>query len=158
MPTILEKMVGGACITLFLFINPTAQYNTSETLLQATIPSREIVIEVEKTVEIEKKSEIILAEVSAYSSSIDETDDTPFIAANGKRVYNGMIACPSRFPFETEIEILGETYKCGDRMAKRYRDGNHFDVWMESKEEAKSFGRIKTKITIKQKDEILAKN
>ena len=90
----------------------------------------------------------INANVSAYTSSADETDENPWENAAGTRPGPGSLACPSRFALGTEFVIEGEVYTCDDRMNKRYRDGNHFDVWVESKEEAYEFGRQELTITV----------
>ncbi len=93
--------------------------------------------------------EIIMAEVSAYTSEVNQTDDDPFTMASGKHVYDGAIACPDRFPFGTKVEIDGKVYTCEDRMNARYRDGNYFDIWMSNKAEAINFGRQTKQIIIK---------
>lgn len=85
--------------------------------------------------------EIVRASVSAYTSSPDETDDTPEINARGTKPGPGSIACPTRYPFGTEVIIKDESYFCDDRMNPRYADGNYFDIWMESKAEAIHWGR-----------------
>lgn len=83
----------------------------------------------------------IEATVTAYSSSEDETDDRPWEMASGRTVYDGAIACPSRFEFGTQVLIGERIFTCEDRMAKRYRDGNHFDIWLGSKGEALQYGK-----------------
>ena len=97
------------------------------------LPSNEI--------QIKKPENFIIADVSAYSSSVDETDDTPFITASGKTVENGIIAnnCLS---FGTEVEFEGNQYIVQDRMNKRY-GCEKFDIWLPSKEEAQRFGVAK---------------
>lgn len=92
--------------------------------------------------------ETIPAEVSAYTSSVEETDDDPMITANGETVARGTIACPSRFKFGTIIQIEKRIYVCNDRMNKRYRDTNHFDIWFESRSDALTFGRQKLTVHV----------
>jgi len=84
---------------------------------------------------------VVEAEVSAYTSSPDETWGDPFETASGARTRDGIIACPSRLEFGTKVEIEGKVYICEDRMAKRYRQGNYFDIWVENKEVAFAWGR-----------------
>ncbi|HDY66819.1 MAG TPA: hypothetical protein ENH85_03390 [Candidatus Scalindua sp.] len=92
-------------------------------------------------------SKSFVANVSAYSSSPDETDDSPFISADQNRVFKGLIACPRTFEFGTYFLIQGKLYYCGDRFNKRFellrnKDNMiHLDIWMETKEEAIEFGR-----------------
>lgn len=90
--------------------------------------------------EVEIKS-IITAVISAYSSSPEQTDDTPFHTANGERVAPGTIACPGALEFGTSVMIKGRQYTCNDRMNKRYRHGNYFDIWTPTRGEAVAFGR-----------------
>ncbi len=100
-------------------------------------------------------SEIIIAEVSAYTSRKIETDDTPCINAWGDNICNihkagiGIIACPSRFNRLDLIEINGEQFRCLDRMNIRYRNGNYFDIYFGMDlEGANKFGRQTKKIRI----------
>jgi 3D (Asp-Asp-Asp) domain-containing protein len=90
----------------------------------------------------------VMAEISGYTSSVDETDSTPFITASGQRTRYGIIACPSRFKFGQEVIINGKTYECQDRMNARYRDKNNFDIWFETKAEAFAWGRRTVEVTI----------
>jgi 3D (Asp-Asp-Asp) domain-containing protein len=92
--------------------------------------------------------EIVTAEVFAYSSSVDETDEDPFIMASGKHVYDGALACPSRLEFGTEVEIDGVMYVCEDRMNRRYRDKEVYDIWRQSKEDAYAWGRREISIKV----------
>lgn len=100
-------------------------------------------------------SEIIIAEVSAYTSRKIETDDTPCINAWGDNICNihkagiGIVACPSRFNRLDLIEINGEQFRCLDRMNVRYRNGNYFDIYFGMDlEGAKKFGRQTKQIKI----------
>lgn len=91
---------------------------------------------------------MVPATVTAYSSSVDETDDTPFITANGEHVGHGTLACPTKYPFGTKIKIEGRVYTCKDRMNARYRNIEHFDVWQGSKEEALNFGKKEVTVEV----------
>jgi len=80
--------------------------------------------------------------ITAYSSTPEQTDDTPFITASGKTTKDGIIA-NNYLPFGTKIkipELYGEkVFIVEDRMS--WRKGNyHFDVWFPSYQEAKNFG------------------
>lgn len=90
-----------------------------------------------------------IVSASAYSSSVDETDDTPFITAKGTYVRDGIVAA-NFLPFGTAIKIPAiygnKIFVVEDRMNSRYN--LNVDVWFPSKELAKQFGRKTIKIEI----------
>ncbi len=79
------------------------------------------------------------ATVTAYSSSPDETWGDPFTTASGRRVFDGLVACPREFPFGTKFKIGNDTYLCFDRLHQKFDD--RFDIWMSTKNAAKQFGK-----------------
>lgn len=78
-------------------------------------------------------------EVTAYSSSPDETWGDPFITASGRRVHDGLVACPRKYPFGTQFRIGSRIYTCWDRLHVRF--DHRFDIWKPSKQEALQFGK-----------------
>lgn len=82
-----------------------------------------------------------LVTVTAYSSTPEQTDDSPFTMASGKRVYDGAVAA-NFLPIGTKVmlpELYGEKiFTVEDRTHKRFSD--RVDVWMETEEEALRFG------------------
>ena len=91
---------------------------------------------------------MVLGIITGYTASIDETDDRPREMASGDEVFVGAIACPTRYPLGTKVEILGREYECLDRMNKRYRDGNHFDIYFQSRAEALTFGKQELLVSV----------
>jgi 3D (Asp-Asp-Asp) domain-containing protein len=79
------------------------------------------------------------AEFTAYSAGDGYTPG--IIMASTKEVYEGAIACPSKYKFGTKIEVEGKIYTCEDRMAKRFREGEYFDIYMNDINKALQFGR-----------------
>ncbi|MBI2055213.1 MAG: 3D domain-containing protein [Candidatus Sungbacteria bacterium] len=79
--------------------------------------------------------------VTAYTSSPDETDDTPSVTASGTNTRHGVIAA-NFLPFGTKVRIpnlFGDTvFTVEDRMARRFQD--RLDIWFPTKTEAKRFG------------------
>src|SRR5579864_3310915 len=79
--------------------------------------------------------------ITAYSSSPDETDDTPFITANGTHVHDGIVAT-NILPFGTKVmmpALFGDKiFTVEDRMNRRIK--NTMDIWMPSKRAALVFG------------------
>jgi 3D (Asp-Asp-Asp) domain-containing protein len=88
------------------------------------------------------------APVTAYTSSVEETDDTPDITASGSKTAKGTIACPDRLEFGRRVIVAGKEYVCLDRMNKRYRDMEMYDIWFETKGEAYEFGTRKLIIKV----------
>ena len=79
--------------------------------------------------------------VTAYSSTPDQCDDTPFITANGTYVHDGIVAA-NWLKFGTRVrlpEVFGDkVFVVADRMHPRFDD--RLDVWMETREQAIDFG------------------
>ena len=79
--------------------------------------------------------------MTAYSSTPDQTDSTPFITANGSHVRDGIVAA-NFLPFGTKVripEVFGDkVFSVEDRMNARYY--YKMDVWMPTYEEARDFG------------------
>jgi len=79
--------------------------------------------------------------VTAYSSSVDETDSTPFTTASGERVHDGVIAA-NFLPFGTKLMIPSlfgdKIFTVEDHMNRRLQAD--MDIWMTSKSKAIRFG------------------
>ncbi len=87
--------------------------------------------------------------ITAYSSTVDQTDDTPFITASGSYVRDG-VAAANILPFGTKFklpEIFGDQiFVVEDRMHPRYQ--NRIDIWFADREDATDFGKKWTKVEI----------
>jgi 3D (Asp-Asp-Asp) domain-containing protein len=79
--------------------------------------------------------------MTAYSSTPDQTDDTPFITASGTHVRDGIVAA-NFLPIGTQVkipEMYGDKiFVVEDRMNARYH--YKMDIWMETRQEAMNFG------------------
>jgi len=86
---------------------------------------------------------------TAYTSRVEETDDSPFIAAWGDHVFWGMIAS-NAFPRGTKIQIPDyygtKVFVVLDRMNARYY--HHIDIWMPELNDAKNWGSRYIKINV----------
>ena len=112
-------------------LEPAQQLTTihGQALVQTTNPDMPIVID----------NRFVL--VTAYSSTADQTDSTPFITASGAYVYDGIVAC-NFLKFGTRVrfpDIYGDKiFIVEDRMA--LKNSHKMDIWFGSREEAKQFG------------------
>lgn len=97
----------------------------------------------------DKPEKVVKILATAYSSSVDETDDTPFITASGSHVRNGVIAA-NFLPFGTNVRlpaVFGDkVFTVEDRLKDSYND--RVDIWFLSKGEALKFGVQVTEMEI----------
>ncbi|MEF8846934.1 MAG: hypothetical protein V5A57_00690 [Candidatus Paceibacterota bacterium] len=87
----------------------------------------------------ERKVKMIL---TAYSSTVDQTDSSPYTTASGARVRSGIVA-NNALPFGTKIKIPGlygdKTFVVEDRL--HWRKGDyHLDIWFPTRKQAINFG------------------
>jgi len=79
--------------------------------------------------------------VTAYSSTPDQTDSTPFITASNKHVRDGIVAA-NWLPFGTKIKIpavyADKIFVVEDRMNARYP--HRADIWFPARQKALDFG------------------
>lgn len=90
-----------------------------------------------------------LVTVTAYSSTPEETDDTPFTTASNTRVRDGVLAT-NFLPFGTKVKIPAlfgdKIFTVEDRMHQRKQ--GFVDIWMPSKAAALRFGITKAEIVV----------
>ena len=88
--------------------------------------------------------------ITAYSSTVGQTDSTPFITASNSTVRDGIVA-NNLLPFGTKIkvpELYGDkVFVVEDRMNKKKGD-YHLDIWFASTHEAQHFGSATTYIEV----------
>ncbi len=91
----------------------------------------------ENTRIVTKKKMRVLA--TAYSSTVDQCDSTPFITANGTHVYDGTLAA-NFLKFGTKVRfpaLYGDKiFTVEDRM----RSNTKVDLWFPTRQEAINFG------------------
>jgi len=99
--------------------------------------------------DFDENETIIKVEMTGYSSTPDQTDDTPFITASGKHVHDGTIAA-NFLKFGTKIkipELFGDkVFVVEDRMARRYF--HRVDIWFPDRSMALKFGKREAEIVI----------
>ncbi len=84
---------------------------------------------------------IIKVVLTAYSSTVDQTDDTPFITASNTRTRDGVVAA-NFLAFGTKVKIPSlfgdKIFIVEDRMARKHSD--KMDIWFPERHLAKKFG------------------
>lgn len=87
--------------------------------------------------------------ITAYSSTPDQTDNTPFITASGTHVHDGTIAS-NIFPFGALVKfprLYGDKiFVVEDRLAPK--NGHKIDIWFPTREAAKQFGVKITEVVV----------
>lgn len=77
--------------------------------------------------------------ITAYSSTPDQTDSSPFITAAGTHVHDGIVAA-NFLPFGTKVRIPSldpnKIFTVEDRMKSNVK----MDIWFSSRQEAINFG------------------
>jgi len=88
--------------------------------------------------------------ITAYSSTPDQTDQSPYVTAAGTPVRKGVVA-NNYLPFGTKIRIPeiyeDETFVVEDRMHWN-KPAHHLDIWFPSRARAIQFGSKTTYIEI----------
>jgi len=89
--------------------------------------------------------------LTAYSSTPDQTDDTPFITASNTRVRDGIVAA-NFLAFGTQIRIPSifgdKVFTVEDRMARKHPD--KIDIWFPERHLAKKFGIQEAEVIVMQ--------
>jgi 3D (Asp-Asp-Asp) domain-containing protein len=94
-------------------------------------------------------AETVTATVTGFNTVEAQTDNTPCVSASGDNICGrrDVVACPSRVPLGTWVEINERRYECLDRTASKY-DGR-FDISFDKDVEAAlNWGRRDVKVTI----------
>ena len=88
--------------------------------------------------------------ITAYSSTVWQTDDDPFITASGDEVQEGIVA-NNLLSFGTKVripELYGDrVFTVQDRMHRR-KGYYHLDIWFPSYTEAVNFGAKRTYVEV----------
>lgn len=140
-----------AVSTAVLLFSPGTAIKSTEVMKDAFLPM-EATIETAEALGRSLTGEAVETHevwVTAYSSTPEETDDTPFTTAMNSAVRDGIVAA-NFLPFGTKLQIpehFGDkVFTVEDRMHRRKT--NFVDIWMPTKEDAKRFGISYTSIVI----------
>ena len=95
------------------------------------------------------KNRFVKVVITAYSSRVGETDDTPFMTAAGTKVRPGVVAA-NWLPLGAKIRIPAlfgdQVFLVEDRMHSRMN--GKVDVWFSSTDEALRFGTQVARVEI----------
>jgi len=143
---LISSIIAGAIIGVCL-LGVVMPRITNANFFDNTYTSYVVKKSTEEAKKVAKKIDVV---ITAYSSTPEETDDTPFITASGYHVADGIVA-NNMLPFGTKIkipELYGDkVFTVLDRMNKRMGD-HRFDIWLPSKDLAINFGVKSTKIEV----------
>lgn len=125
----------------------------------------ELAADIRKESEAEEATTDILVTMTAYSSTVDQTDDTPFITSTQQPVRLGIVAVSrdllaGDLPYGTTLRVVetyGEPDSCGawdvnrilevqDTMHRRKQQ--QIDLWLPSREEALEWGYCQARVEI----------
>jgi len=104
--------------------------------------------------------EVYLLDVTGYSSTLNQTDEEPYINAANRSVRWGTVATnfPNReeaLPFDTKIRVPeffpDQVFVVEDRMNARFSD--RLDIWFPTKYQASAFG-IHRRVIVELLEEI----
>lgn len=125
-------------ILAFIFLLSLTIFNY---VFSPTIAETVVIDEKNSFLNSQKGKEIRVFTITGYSSSSDETDDTPWITAYNSVPRWGTVAS-NVLPFGTKIKIPSlfgdQIFVVEDKMNPRFNE--NIDIWFPSKLEAKEFG------------------
>ena len=129
-----------AIALFFFFVSILVVEPSVELAEQNQIKENDILMTFSKVEE--KKPNVVKVIVTAYSSTVWQTDEDPFVTASGIHVKEGIVA-NNMLPFGTEIKIpeyFGDkVFIVEDRMNRR-KGPYWVDIWFATTQEAVDFG------------------
>lgn len=132
-----------AALTILIIINPNGGFFMAQDDRDGqdtTIDSETFVIKQIETVEQKVETEWYYFVATAYSAD-DRSQGTNSTTATGKKVREGIIAVdPDIIPLGTNIEIKDMGVFIAEDTGGKIK-GNRVDIYFDSKQEAKEFGR-----------------
>lgn len=155
MNTIKEKISSAIVMGMFPFMltaNISSTIATLSTVANLSAMSNHLFSGINLKLDEEKWNTMEVV-ATAYSSTPEQTDSTPFITATGNRVRDGIIAA-NFLTFKTKIkipELYGDKiFVVDDRMNRRYNEVKppRIDIWMENYSDARKFGLKQVAIVI----------
>jgi 3D (Asp-Asp-Asp) domain-containing protein len=140
-----ERVVVGLFIFIYMLPWAFPQYSVSAAGLPFVQPESGTL----PTTEFREPDEVRWVTVTAYSSTPDQTDSTPFNTATGEHVYWGGVAANS-LAINSRVRFSGyhgdATFRVNDRMHRRFSD--RVDIWFPTRAEATAWGKRRVEVEI----------
>ncbi len=119
----------------------TQAQDKSATAVPTTVSPAETLTNSATAIPAAAVKEILALRITAYTSLADQTDNTPFITADGSYVHDGVVAT-NLLPFGTKVMIPSlfgdKVFTVDDRMNRKFM--HSMDIWMNSDGKAIVFG------------------
>ncbi|ADR37729.1 hypothetical protein Ocepr_2281 (plasmid) [Oceanithermus profundus DSM 14977] len=132
--------------------------------IETVVVERPVPVPVVTPTGLPERALVLELTLTAYSSTPDQTDSTPFVTASGQRVRDGIVAVSRdleqqglRFGSKVVVTrvtgpgcgpeaqaLVGRVLEVQDRMHPRKRQ--QVDVWRPSREEALAIGRCTAEV------------
>src|SRR3989344_1517174 len=151
----IQQSVAAAILVPILSIMPALDAHTADDEDPSPIGERLVMSQTKTLLPIaspmgpERVAQTMRLYVTGYSSTPEQTDDTPFITASGKHVRDGIVAT-NLLPLGTKIKIPelygNKVFVVEDRMNTRLQ--NHVDIWFAEYWDAKNFGIKRASIVV----------
>ncbi len=136
----LRHLVPLTAFTLVNLLPGQALVYSQSALAVLVFPANDEIFDAPSATSYPFKPGAVLGVIStAYSSTVAQTDSDPFTTASGTRVRPGIVAA-NFLPLGTRLRLGAHTYTVEDRMNARYNDTYRIDIWMESTQEARTWG------------------
>ncbi|MFA5166419.1 MAG: hypothetical protein WC449_03920 [Candidatus Paceibacterota bacterium] len=147
--TLLIVCAAAICFDPMMFITASEKDNYAASTSELSLPNFPMLQGNSLFALSRKVVKKIKVTVTAYSSTVEECDNSPFVTATGNYVREGIVAA-NFVPFGTRIripEVFGDKeFIVDDRMHPRNK--KNIDIWMPSKALAMEFGKKYTYIEV----------
>ena len=166
--------IGRGAYNLHTLYTNSSDSGPAEGIMEDTVPYED---PANPALAVDETFNEVLATITAYTSSVEETDNTPCLSASGVNLckntildihrlgimqdrisFDGIIACPKKYDFGTIVGIpkkldgglsYYDEYICLDRMNSRYDGQERFDIYFGmDRQGALNFGRQTLEVKI----------
>jgi len=141
----LNKAIIAIVILILAFNMPVKEVSTTNQQISLMVIGGDSLMGINESLS-PKMMKVVL---TGYSSTTDQTDDTPFITASNTLTRDGIVAA-NFLAFGTKVQIPSifgdKVFTVEDRMAKKHSD--KIDIWFPERYLAKNFGVQEAEVVI----------